>query len=200
MTKSGSKYATLAEAMKEKVDLLSLNTNNIIKKKVIEGSLKRIDEETEQRVEEIRATPIDTELIKSQAKSDYEATLNEIKREAIQRKTNADSGVKNAENQVAKIIQDAKFEKEKADEEATRMEVEAKQKFDRTISSVGNAEKTLALEVKKARAAGDTKKKDNEIKLESIDAELEAQNEKIACIDALYNDLKEISLKIGDIK
>jgi len=40
MTKSGSKYATLAEAMKEKVELLSLNTNNIIKKKVIEGSLK----------------------------------------------------------------------------------------------------------------------------------------------------------------
>ena len=200
MTQSGSKYATMAEAMKGKVDLLSLNTNNIIKKKVIEGSLKRIDEETEQRVEEIRATPIDTELIKSQAKSDYEATLNEIKRRTIERKNNAEAGVKNAEAQVDKIVQDASFEIEKANEDSVKLEVEAKQKFDRTISSVGNAEKTLALEVKKARAAGNTKKKDNEIKLESIDAELEAQNEKIACIDALYNDLKEISLKIGDIR
>jgi hypothetical protein len=199
MTKSGSKYATLAEAMKEKVDLLSLNTNNIIKKKVIEGSLKRIDEETAQKIEEIKATPIDTELIKSQAKSDYDTAISEIKRVTIQAKSNADAGVANAEAQVIQIKQRADFDKDIADENASKKEVNAKQKYDRVISSVGNSEVTLELEIKKATLAGETRKTEHKIKLESIDAELGAQNEKIACIDALYKDLKEISLKIGDI-
>ena len=199
MTKSGSKYATLAEAMKEKVELLSLNTNNLVEKKKIEGALKRIDEETNQRIEEIKATPIDTDLIKTQAKADLDSALSQAEREAEQKKLQADSQIKNAESQLEQMKQAAKFDKEKATEDAERKKLEAKQKYDRSVSSVGNQEKTLELEINKVRMGGEAKKKEYQIKLESIDAELGAQNEKIACVDALYNDLKEISLKLGDV-
>lgn len=196
---SGSKYATLAEAMKEKVAILSLGVDDSVREKQIEAELKRIDEETNQAIEEIKATPIDAELIKTQADADLETAKREHKRQTSTDILSAEDDVKEAEHQLEIAKRSLTLVKERTAELEVNANLRAQQEHDRTLSSIGNIEQTLALKVAKAKQAGENRKRNLNIEFDNLKAKRDAHKEKLDCIDKLYNDLKEISLKLGDV-
>jgi DNA repair exonuclease SbcCD ATPase subunit len=198
MSNSGSKYATLAEAMKEKVQMLSLSVDDSVREKVIEAELKRIDEETKQTIEEIKTTPIDADLTKKQAQADLETAKKEHKRKTSTAVTSAEDEVKEAESLLERAKRTLEIVKERSAEIEENSNLKSQQEYERTISSIGNIEQTLALKTAKASQEGENRKRTLNIELDNLKAKRDAQKEKVECIDKLYNDLKEISLKLGD--
>ena len=199
MSHSGSKYATLAEAMKEKVSILSLGVDDSVREKEIEAELKRIDEETKQLVAEVKATPIDADLIKKQSEADLESKRKENKRIASTEVIDTEDEVKEVERSLEKAKSQLEFVKERSREIEQNENLKALQEHERIMSSIGNIEQTLALKVAKTTQEGEKRKRALNIERDNLKAKREAHNEKIECIDRLYTDLKEISLKLGDV-
>lgn len=198
MSNSGSKYATLADAMREKVRMLSLGVNDSVRASEIEAELKRIDEETNQTIEEIKATPIDTDLVKKQAKADLDTAKRDNRRKASTEILTAEDEVKEAERMLDITKRNLELIKEKVVEIESNCNLKAQQEFDRTISSIGNIEQTLALKIQKVKQDGEKRKRNLNIELDSLKAKQNAHSGQIKCFDKLYDDIKEISLKIGD--
>jgi len=198
-TNSGSKYATMAETMKSKVEILSEGIDGTVREKEIELEIQQIDNQVAQNIEEIKNTPIDAELIKKQSESNMIASKNKNKRVAEKKTDDATEMVR----EVERNLKQAKIELANITESTKEEEIYHNslldQEYERTISSLGNSTQTLNLKISKAKTDGENMKKQLQSELNSLVAKREAQKEKIDCIDKLYDDLKEISLKIGDV-
>lgn len=202
---SGSKYETLANTIKQKLELLGANADDIVKQKQLEAELQRIDKETEQRIEEIKATPIDTELIKQQAKAELENTIRENKRTKTMKiakseevVTDCEAGIREGQEELRRLKRDLEMEKERFAEEEATSNLKAQQEYERTISSIGNSEKSMELKINREKQDGERRKSETKIRLDNIKAKNDAQKEKMDCIERLYKDIKEISLKLGE--
>lgn len=202
---SGSKYEAILRVVEKKSEIFSLGVDDSVRQKEIEAELKRIDEETNREIEEIKATPVDTKLIQQQAKADLESAKKENKRvtlTAIQTAEDcvesAEAEVKDAQNLVKKAKRELDVVKERSAEVEANFNLKAQQEYERTISSIGNIEQTLSLRIQKAKAYGEERKSRLNIELDRIKAKNDAQKERVELWDKAYNDLKEISLKLGD--
>ena len=195
---SGSKYETMANTIKEKVQILSSGVDGVVRQKEIEGEVKRIDQEIAQEVEEIQATPIDGELIKQQAEAALNNSKSEHAREAKMKIQEAESILTQVEEHLTRAKNNLELTKETSREGEITLNLQAQQEYERTVSSIGNVEQTIKLKVQKAKADGEKRKLRLNIELDSITAKNDAHKEKIECFEKLYDDLKEISLKLGD--
>lgn len=200
----------------KKVAIKSKDLEDLRKESLLKSKIKRIDEETALKIEEIENTPIDNDLIKEQAKSDLDTAKREHKRATINSVNRAEDNIKEAELSLSNTqkevetlskraehnLQRAKRNLELLKEESGEVEeaenLRAKQLYDREIASIGNSEQTLKLRVQKAKMEGERKKQELQADLDSILAKKSAQEGLVKEWDTLYNDLKEISLKLGD--
>lgn len=213
---ANSKYQALVMTTDKKVSIKSKDLEDLRQESLLKSKIKRIDEETALKIEEINNTPIDNDLIKAQAKSDLDTTKREHKRATINIIHRAEDDIKDAELSLSNAqkeaetltkraehnVQIAKRNLELLKEESVEIEeaenLRARQLYEREIASIGNIEQTLKLRIQKAKMEGERKKQELQAELDSILAKKSAQDGIVKEWDILYNDLKEISLKLGD--
>jgi methyl-accepting chemotaxis protein len=100
---------------------------------------------------------------------------------------------KDLEKETESIKKDMKIYKE-------RESIKAKQELARKLASADNTEELMKIKIEELKESGDKQKEDLEIQLENVKNINESKDEKMECLDKLYDDIKEISLKLGDVK
>ena len=195
---SGSKYETMANAIQKKIDVLNLSVEDIVKQKQLEAELERIDEETNIRIEEIKNTPINKELVKKQAINERDASIKQAKRLTINTIQENERKLEGGKKQLE--LMQCQFEqiKEQCKEQEEKEILKAENDYQKTISSVDNVEEVIKLNIAKEKAEANKRKKSIKIDLSNVKIRNEAQTDKLKSIETLYNDIKEISLKLGD--
>jgi len=197
--KSGSKYSALTEAMKEKIGILSVGIDDKIRQKQILAEISRIDSEVDRECDEIRNTPIDTALVEQQAEAEYQASLKANARTSKEMVNNEADQVHELERELEIAKRKLEEVKETSAEWLERKNMDNLQQVERTKASIGNKDKTIKLRVQKAKMEGEKRKANLQAELDNISAKTEAHSDKVKCVEQLYDDLKEISLKLGDV-
>lgn len=201
---SGSKYETMAKAIEKKIEELDRGASDLVRQKQLEQQLKRIDKETERLIKEKKLTPVKSEEIKKDAELEYENTINNINRKVENDIDIINSEIKNLklsyeqqlstlEKRLSKVAEDSEIYKQRA-------EADAKRVLERKLSSVDNVDEVLAMEIEKIREDADKRKESIEIELDNVKAVNDSKTAKMEALDSLYNDIKEISLSLGDVK
>ena len=202
---SGSKYEALTNAMKDKVSILSNGIDDEVEKENLKSQIASIEAELLLEIEEIRNTPIDAELVKKQASADFENKKKTNARNTQVELNDLQNEIKVAEEVLRKNTQQldslklqVQIESEKIKQDEQTENLKAEQEYQKILSSVGNSDKTIDLKINKAKCESQKRKEQLSTKLSKLEATTKAQQDKINCVDKLYNDLKEISLKLGD--
>ena len=73
------------------------------------------------------------------------------------------------------------------------------EEYERRLASINNTEELLSLQIETIKDEAEKQKETIEIELDNVKAVNESKTEKMKCLDKLYNDIKEISLKLGDV-
>jgi hypothetical protein len=195
---SGSKYETMANAIQKKIEVLNSSVEDVVKQKQLEAELERIDEETNIRIEEIKNTPINKELVKKQATNDRDATIKNAKRLTINTIQENERKLDNGRKQLE--LMESQFEqiKEQCKEQEEKEILNAENEYAKTISSIDNVAEVIKINIAKEKAEANKRKKQIKIDLSNVKIRNEAQTDKLESIETLYNDIKEISLKLGD--
>jgi len=197
---SGSRFEELRRAKELKIQALGANVEDVIKQKQLEAELARIDDETKQQIEEIKNEPVNTELITAQAKALLDSKKKSNNRNKLDTITEYENVLKGYRDAVAKAETALANIKESAAEEEERRNLQAQQEYERTVASAGNVEQTIQLRIGRVKQDAEIRKRDIAIRLSNITIRNDAQTAQQKEIDNLYNDIKEISIKVGDIK
>jgi hypothetical protein len=204
-----SKYETLQNATIQQVAAVDAGVEDSVEQKHLEAELAQIDEETEQQIKEIKATPVNKELLKKQAEAELESRRKANARDkavAIQQAQHAieqaeldkDLSVKQAELDIQRKKDTLEQIKEIASENEARKNLSAEQEYDRIVASVDDTEQTINLKIEKAKQQAKVRKREIEIELESIKAKNEAKSEKTKCWKNLYDDTLKLGMALGD--
>lgn len=195
---SGSKYETMAAAKNRKIEMLSDNVEDIIRQKQLEAEMARIEEDMNREIEEVKNTPIDTNMQIRQAEDNLtrsKASNARNKNLVIERSR---QDIISAERQLESLKKTHEMNIEFANEEEARRNLEAEQEFERLKAAAGSVEKSMEIKISKIKQAANERKRNIEINLSNITIRNEAKANSLKEVDALYNDIKEISLKLGD--
>lgn len=206
----------MEQAMNKQVQSLDDNVDDTIKKKTLQAELDRLDDELKFEIKEIKNTPINKDHLEAQAKTelDYQMKANARKRESTvedveneieeisldleNRKSVFQNTIKEIELEIKRKTSSLKQVQEIAKEKEERDNLLARQDYDKALASVNNSEAIISLRVEKAERAMKERKKEIEIKLDKITAKTESQADKLKCWKSLYEDIKQIGLKVGD--
>jgi hypothetical protein len=127
-----SKTATLRLATEKLAELKGGNVDGAIAQKKLENKIRAVDEDTDERVKEIKATPIDKEQIKAQSKSEYESKLKQNARDKVVAIKQAESEIEQAKHNVTvteksanAYIKEAELNLENAKKQAETMKQQA---------------------------------------------------------------------------
>lgn len=199
-----SRFEGMEVAVREQAKLSEASISEKVQIDRLQADLDSIDAETKQRIEEIKATPINKELLKAQAENELSANLKQNKRACDEVVMRAELDVKRAQQEADEAYAAAKLDieeskakiasiKESALERKERLDIDAKQSYEMVVSSIDNANKTLALRVQKETALGEKAKKEIAIKLQALKSRDKIVEEQKASWKQIYSDIVEIS-------
>jgi len=191
-------------AVREQQRISEANAGDKVEIETLEAELTDIDMETKQSIAEIKATPIDKELLKKQAKLAMDSRIKENDRECKTIILNAEQLILQAELDTESAYKQAKLgiddarvnlinTKESALEKKEIADLQANQQYEKILSSIDNTEKTLTLQIEKEVMNGEKRKKEIEIRLRSLKARNTIIEESKRIWEKLYNDTVEIS-------
>jgi hypothetical protein len=199
-----SRFEGMETALRELDNVSRTNVEGKVRIDQFRAELENIDADTKQRIEEIKATPIDKELLRKQAENELSTRLKQNKRVCDSVVESAEQDIKQAEADAEQAYRQAKLDiercksniallKESAVEKKDRADIEAKQEHDKVLSSIDNTEKTLSLRVQKEEAAGKKRRQEIEIQLRSLEARDKIVEEQKRGWRKFYDDVVEIS-------
>jgi hypothetical protein len=199
-----SRFEGMETAIREQAKISEAGAFEKAQMDRLQAELDSIDAETKQRIEEIKAQPVNKELIRKQAENEFSASMKQNKRVCDEIILRAEQGIKEAEFEAETEYKQAKLEiekqranlanvKEKALEDKERLDIEAKQMQEMAISSIDNTSKTLELRIQKEQANAQKQKKEIEIKLRTLKSRDKIIEEQKASWQKFYEDVVEIS-------
>ena len=195
---NGSKYAVLSEINEKKVSALKRGTDDKVRVKQLEAEISRIDKKVEQEINEIKNTPIDTALLKQQAEADYKAELSKNSLIYSRHVNEAEDNISDAERELERMKKVFEQVKAEAQMKCGKANLEAKQRLDRTMSNVGNSDRTIQLKVERVKQNGEALKSELQAKLDNLKAKTDVFDEELKLYDKCYHDIVEISKTLGD--
>ena len=199
-----SRFEGMEVAIREQAKISEASVSDKVQIDRLQAELDGIDADTKQRIEEIKAQPVNKDLLRKQAENELSAALKQSKR-------NCDTIVLQAENEIKQAELDADVEykqakldietrkanlagvKDAANEQKERLDVEAKQAFDTVIASIDNTAKTLELRIQKEKANGEKQKREIQIKLQALKSRNAIIDEQKQGWKRYYDDVVEIS-------
>ena len=199
-----SRFEGMEIAVREQAKITEGGANDTVEIESLGAELKDIDAETETSIKEIKATPINKELLRKQAQNDIEFKKKENDRnyktivsENEARINQAELNSEQTYKQAKLDIQNAKVKlenmKETAKETNEIANLKATQEYNKIISSIDNTELTLSLQVDREKMNGEKRKKEIEIKLRGLKAKNKIAEEQKNGWKQFYNDTVEIS-------
>lgn len=199
-----SRFEGMEIAVREQQKISEANAGDKVDIETLEAELNDIDIDTQHRIAEIKATPIDKELLKRKAEMEMDFALKENDRicktiileaeqKIAQAELDADNEYKQAKLDIEKARGSLSNVKETAIERKKMLDMKAKEQFDTVLASIDNTEKTLSLQISKEEMNGEKRKKEIAIRLRALKARNKVVEDNRKIWEKLYNDTVEIS-------
>jgi hypothetical protein len=194
----------MESAIREQASISEASASEKAQMDRLQAELDSIDADVNQRIEEIKATPMDKELLKKQAENDLSSATKQNKRNCDELVQKAEQEIKQAQLNADKAYEQAKLDierakarlssvKEAAAEKKESLDVEAKQQYAMVMSSIDNTGKTLELRIQKEKVNGEKQKREISIKLQQLKSRDKIVEEKKALMRRFYDDVVAIS-------
>lgn len=199
-----SRFEAMESAVREQASISEASASEKAQMDRLQAELDSIDADVNQRIEEIKATPMDKELLKKQAENDLSSATKQNKRNCDELVQKAEQEIKQAQLNADKAYEQAKLDierakarlssvKEAAAERKESLDVEAKQQYAMVMSSIDNTGKTLELRIQKEKVNGEKQKREISIKLQQLKSRDKIVEEKKALMRRFYDDVVAIS-------
>jgi hypothetical protein len=199
-----SRFEALKAAVEEQAKMTEAGASDKVLIETLEAELAEIDADTNRRINEIKATPINKDILKKGAETqrdsllkanerDYKTIVMSAEQEIKQAELDADNTYKQAQLDIDKEKATLINIKERAQEKKDRDDIAVNEEYERIIASIGNVEKTIELKVQREVVAGDKRKQEIQIKLRGLKARDKVADSKRAIFTKFYNDVVDIS-------
>ena len=199
-----SRFEAMESAIREQASISEASASEKAQMDRLQAELDSIDADVNQRIEEIKATPMDKELLKKQAENELSSATKQNKRNCEELVRKAEQEIKQAQLNADKAYEQAKLDierakarlssvKEAAAERKESLDVEAKQQYAMVMSSIDNTGKTLELRIQKEKVNGEKQKREISIKLQQLKSRDKIVEEKKALMRRFYDDVVAIS-------
>jgi hypothetical protein len=199
-----SRFEAMESAIREQASISEASASEKAQMDRLQAELDSIDADVNQRIEEIKATPMDKELLKKQAENDLSSATKQNKCNCDELVQKAEQEIKQAQLNADKAYEQAKLDierakarlssvKEAAAEKKESLDVEAKQQYAMVMSSIDNTGKTLELRIQKEKVNGEKQKREISIKLQQLKSRDKIVEEKKALMRRFYDDVVAIS-------
>ena len=206
-----SRFEGMEIAVREQAKIVDGSVQQKVDVETLEAEKAVIDQEVEQEIKEIKSTPINKKTVKEQAETNKSNKLKAIERECNTTVMQAEQQIKQAQHNADQNYNQAKLNIEKAKEDLENLKQQAQemgdskrtqviQGFETVLASIDNTDKTIELKVEKAKIDGKKRKREIEIKLRSLTAQVKIVEEKKNAWKTFYNDTVAISKNIEQKK
>jgi hypothetical protein len=199
-----SRFEGMEIAIREQSKIAESGIQDKIQIDTLKMNIESIDNETLQKIEEIKNTPVNKDILKRQAQNDfnthktnnqreYDSLLQQATHNINQASLDAEQKYKQAQIDIANKKAQLEMLTATAKEQKEQLDLDAQQEFDVAMASIDNVEKTIQLRIQKVEMEAQKRKKEFELKLRALEAKNNIIEEQKDGWKRFYKDVVEIS-------